>query len=72
MSNSRSGFRSAFCCGASALALSAAFVGGAAAQEAEPEVTEVDEIVVTGFRASLANALNIKRNEAGVVDAISA
>ncbi|NPB27315.1 TonB-dependent receptor plug domain-containing protein, partial [Shigella sonnei] len=30
------------------------------------------EIVVTGFRASLANALNIKRKEAGVVDAISA
>lgn len=36
------------------------------------DATSVDEIVVTGFRASLANALNIKRREAGVVDAISA
>ena len=72
MSNSRSGFRSAFCCGASALALSAAFVGSAAAQEVEPDVTEVDEIVVTGFRASLSNALNLKRNESGMVDAIQA
>ena len=31
-----------------------------------------DPIVVTGFRASLAEALNIKRNAAGVVDAIKA
>jgi len=54
------------------LALAAA---PAMAQTAEPEdqdATQVDEIVVTGFRASLANALNIKRREAGVVDAISA
>jgi len=36
------------------------------------EAAEVGEIVVTGFRASLQNALNIKRREAGVVDAISA
>ena len=36
------------------------------------DATAIDEIVVTGFRASLANALNIKRREAGVVDAISA
>ncbi|MDO9608305.1 MAG: TonB-dependent receptor [Brevundimonas sp.] len=36
------------------------------------DAAEVDEIVVTGFRASLQNALNIKRREAGVVDAISA
>ena len=42
----------------------------AAPQAGEP--AEVGEIVVTGFRASLANALNVKRNEAGVVDAISA
>lgn len=47
----------------------------ATAQTIEPaqdSATEVGEIVVTGFRASLANALNIKRKEAGVVDAISA
>ena len=50
----------------------ALLTAGAAMAQDEPEVTEVEEIVVTGFRASLANALNIKRNEAGVVDAISA
>jgi iron complex outermembrane receptor protein len=59
--------------GALALAIMA---HDAAAQTAAPapqdDATEVGEIVVTGFRASLANALNIKRNEAGVVDAISA
>ena len=63
--------------GALALALAA---HDAAAQTVDPattqdpaqETTQVDEVVVTGFRASLANALNIKRREAGVVDAISA
>ena len=39
---------------------------------AAPQAPEGEEIVVTGFRRSLANALNIKRNENGVVDAISA
>ncbi|AQR62280.1 hypothetical protein BZG35_11965 [Brevundimonas sp. LM2] len=49
-------------------------IGAAAAQTAPPqdEATEVDEIVVTGFRGSLNAALNIKRNEAGVVDSIVA
>lgn len=61
--------------GALALALMA---HDAAAQAVAPDAapteqaSEVSEIVVTGFRASLANALNIKRREAGVVDAISA
>ena len=49
----------------------------AAAQTAAPadpaqEATQVDEIVVTGFRSSLQQALSIKRNEAGAVDAILA
>ena len=49
----------------------------AAAQATAPvppvqEETQVDEIVVTGFRSSLQQALNIKRNEAGAVDAILA
>lgn len=35
-------------------------------------VAEVGEIVVTGIRASQAQAINIKRNESAVVDAISA
>ncbi|WP_309629836.1 TonB-dependent receptor [Brevundimonas sp.] len=50
----------------------------AAAQTAAPaataaqDETQVDEIVVTGFRSSLQRALSIKRNEAGAVDAILA
>lgn len=46
-------------------ALSAGFSGAAFAQE------EVEEIVVTGIRASLTSAMDIKRDAAGVVDAIS-
>ena len=38
---------------------------------AEP-AAQVDDIVVTGFRSSLQQALNIKRSEAGAVDAILA
>jgi TonB-dependent receptor len=66
------GFQFALTAGVSALAITLG-AGSAFAQEAPAEqAAEVDEIVVTGFRASLANALNIKRNENGVVDAISA
>ena len=42
------------------------------ATAATDEATQVDEIVVTGFRSSLQQALNIKRREAGAVDAILA
>ncbi|RYE50080.1 MAG: TonB-dependent receptor, partial [Rhizobiaceae bacterium] len=71
------GFRKSHSAGVSAIALSVAlFAGAAQAQEATPpqqeDATQVDDVVVTGFRASLQNALNIKRNESGVVDAISA
>lgn len=45
-------------------------VGAAAAQD--PEATEVEEIVVTGFRASLSAALDAKRRDANVVDVILA
>lgn len=74
---SKHGFQFALKAGASALAVMMASAGGAYAQSAEASAqdepaTQVDEIVVTGFRASLANALNIKRKENGVVDAISA
>lgn len=56
--------------GASITALT---LGVGLVQAQETAATEsLEEIVVTGFRASLANALNIKRNAAGVVDAISA
>lgn len=55
--------------GASMLALGAALSGPAAAQDAAQ--TE-DQIVVTGFRSSLGAALETKRNETGIVDAIVA
>ncbi len=62
--------------GASSLVLSLALgASPALAQDpgqAQDEDTQVDEIVVTGFRASLSAALDIKRREAGVVDAIVA
>lgn len=75
-------------CGASALALVAfpasaaaqetaaaapADESAAAAQpdSAEPQAEE-DVVVVTGFRSSIASAINVKRNESGVVDAIVA
>ncbi len=54
------------------LALALASAAHAQADAAPAPEAEVDEIVVTGFRASLQNALVIKRNENGVVDAISA
>ena len=63
---------------ASASGLAIALTMGAAAASAQTappqddDATQVDEIVVTGFRASLDAALGIKRREAGVVDAIVA
>lgn len=48
----------------------------AVAQETSPPATQepdtVEAVVVTGFRASLASALNIKRNTSGIVDVIKA
>lgn len=61
--------------GALALAMMAHDAAAQTAEVAAPQTddtAEVDDIVVTGFRASLQNSLNIKRREAGVVDAISA
>ena len=44
------------------------------AQDAAPaeDATELDTVTVTGYRASMERALDIKRGEAGVVDAIVA
>lgn len=63
--------------GASGLAVALSLGAGAAAaqtpQEAPAqEAAEIDEIIVTGFRGSLAQALNVKRREAGAVDVIMA
>ncbi|MDB5457524.1 MAG: TonB-dependent receptor [Caulobacter sp.] len=48
--------------------------GAVQAQQAPaaPADNEVDAVVVTGFRASLASAIAVKRSEAGIVDVIKA
>ena len=63
--------------GASGLAVALSLglgVGAAAAQTAPPqeEASEIDEIVVTGFRASLTAGLDAKRRDANVIDVIVA
>ena len=64
--------------GVSAGALALAMIAGAAqAQEtqapaAPADAGEVEAVVVTGFRASLANALDVKRRENDLVDVIKA
>ena len=63
-----------------ALALAMVFAGGASAQTApaaapapaQADESQVEAVVVTGFRASLANALDIKRRENDLVDVIKA
>ena len=45
---------------------------GGQGDSGSPDATDGDEIVVTGFRASLQNALNIKRRSNQIVDAITA
>ncbi len=78
-SRDTSNLRTILRCGASSLAVSLAVAAGAAhaqdaaspAQAVEPD-NAVEEVVVTGFRASLASAINVKRNASGVVDAIKA
>ncbi len=72
------GLRTTLRGGASGLALAMALAGVASAQDAAPAPdaaqndNAVEEIIVTGFRASLASAINVKRNASGVVDAIKA
>lgn len=59
--------------GASLIALTTAFAGSAMAQQAPPPAEDGGEVVtITGFRGSLAAALETKREDAGIVDAISA
>lgn len=45
---------------------------GAAHAQAADDGAEVEEIVVTGFRGSLASALEVKREETAIVDSIKA
>ena len=56
-----------------AAAVSLAMTGGAAyAQQAQPGAQPIEEIVVVGIRQSLRASMDVKRDSAGVVDAISA
>jgi len=70
MTISKTRILSAYVSGASALALSMALQPAFAQDSADDE--QPAEIVVTGIRASLNAASDIKRNAQGVVDAISA
>ncbi len=67
-------FRRTLFAGASGLAVALSLgVGVATAQTApQDEPTEVDEVVVTGFRASLSAGLDAKRRENNMVDVIVA
>jgi iron complex outermembrane recepter protein len=53
-------------------ALVAAFAAPAFAQDATPAEGEEDAIVVSGFRASLENAVNEKKNNDQIVESVSA
>ncbi|MGE0595883.1 MAG: TonB-dependent receptor [Hyphomonadaceae bacterium] len=59
--------KAALALSASLAAMMVGWAGAAAAQDAAEE-----EIVVTGFRASLSQAIDVKREEVGAVDAIVA
>ncbi len=60
--------------GASGLAVALSLGAGAAAAQTAPQepVTEIDEVVVTGYRASLTAGLDAKRRDANVIDVIVA
>jgi len=50
----------------------AAFAAPAFAQDAAPAAEDEDAIVVSGFRASLENAVNEKKNNDQIVESVSA
>jgi TonB-dependent receptor len=54
------------------LILGSTVLAPAFAQDANPEATNLDEILVTGIRASLESSMNLKRDAQGVVDGIIA
>jgi len=55
------------------VALATAFFGAhAQAAPAAPAATQVEEVVVSGYRASLEKSLEIKKAASGIVDAITA
>ena len=62
------------CCSATALAMLSIGARAAAADDATngPPQGAMEEVVVSGIRSSLRQALDTKRNAGAVVDAISA
>lgn len=70
--SARTGLRAVLTISCSAIGLLAAGTAPAFAQTAaNPETTELEEVVVTGIRASLRASTDIKRNAIGVVDSVS-
>ena len=57
---------------ASVIAISAALFAAGQAQAADAAGTQVEEVIVTGLRASIEQSIAIKRDSDGVVDAIVA
>lgn len=79
MCNTTRGLQFSLRSGVSALAVSLAVATAAHAQDATPvqepqadDASTLDEVIVTGFRASLQSAIGAKRRESGVVDVIKA
>ncbi|MEY4556044.1 MAG: hypothetical protein RL093_1163 [Pseudomonadota bacterium] len=81
MRNTKSGLQFSLRSGVSALAVSLAVATAAYAQDAVPgtaspqeedQASNLDDVIVTGFRASLQSAISAKRRESGVVDVINA
>ncbi len=54
------------------VAMVAAFAAPAFAQDAAPATEDEDAIVVSGFRASLENAVNEKKNKDQIIESVSA
>lgn len=72
MSLIKTAFSRQFLANTSMTALALAIAGGAQAQTQEPGAAPIEEVVVTGFRESLRQALDVKRQNVGSVDAIMA
>lgn len=64
--------RVALLCGVSAIGLSLAAPAAFAQDGQDPAATEVEEVIVTGIRAQLRSAQEIKRNSEVIVDSVTA
>jgi len=69
LSNATLSFVRKICAAAVSVVL---FTGWAANAVAQSDDDTIEEIVVAGFRGSLRQSLDVKRNSSGIVDAIAA